>query len=126
VDVASLIPCYVAATRREAFDGMRNAVAFYAGFFPRYNRLLAEAGFADDVRRIKDAFDAGDRAEAARRVPDALIGAISVAGTPAECRAKVDAYRASGIGLPIVSPRASGADGTRMAMDAIRACAPRG
>ena len=53
VDVASLIPCYVAGDQRQAFDGMRPAVAFYAGFFPRYNRLLAEAGFADDVGRIK-------------------------------------------------------------------------
>src|SRR5262245_5644689 len=52
VDVASLIPCYVAPDERQAFDGMRQAVAFYAGFFPRYNRLLAEAGFADDVAGI--------------------------------------------------------------------------
>jgi probable F420-dependent oxidoreductase len=124
VDVASMIPCYVAATEREALDGMRNAVAFYAGFFPRYNRLLAEAGFADEVGAIKQAFDRGDRDEAARRVPDALIAAISAAGTPADCRAKIEAYRASGIGLPIVSPRASGPGGKRMATEAIRACAP--
>lgn len=124
VDVASMIPCYVAASRREAFDGMRNAVAFYAGFFPRYNRLLAEAGFAEPVQAIKEAFDRGDRDEAARRVPDALIAAISAAGTPAECRAKVEAYRRSGIRLPIVSPRASGPGGKQMAMDALRACAP--
>jgi probable F420-dependent oxidoreductase len=124
VDVASLIPCYVARDQREAFDGMRNAVAFYAGFFPRYHRLLAESGFADAVARIKDAFDAGDRAEAARRVPDALLAAITAAGTPEQCREKVDAYRRSGIALPIISPRASGPGGKAMAMDALRACAP--
>jgi alkanesulfonate monooxygenase SsuD/methylene tetrahydromethanopterin reductase-like flavin-dependent oxidoreductase (luciferase family) len=124
VDVASLIPCYVAGSQREALDGMRNAVAFYAGFFPRYNRLLAEAGFADAVRAVKEVFDRGDRAEAARRVPDELIAAISVAGTPAECRAKVAAYRSSGIALPIISPRASGPGGKAMAVEAIRACAP--
>jgi probable F420-dependent oxidoreductase len=123
VDVASLIPCYVARTQREAFDGMRSAVAFYAGFFPRYNRLLAEAGFATEVARIKAAFDAGDRAEAERRVPDALMAAISAAGTPEQCRARVDAYRRSGIGLPIISPRASGPGGKAMAVEAIRACA---
>ncbi len=123
VDVASLIPCYVAGDQREAFDGMRPAVAFYAGFFPRYNRLLAEAGFAAEVARIKEAFDAGDRAEAARRVPDALLAAITAAGTPEQCRAKVEAYRGSGIALPIISPRASGPGGKQMAMDALRACA---
>jgi len=124
VDIASLIPCYVAPDRRRAFDGMRAAVAFYAGFFPRYNRLLAEAGFAGAVSRVKEAFDAGDRAEAARRVPDELMAAISAAGTPAECRAKVEAYRRSGIDLPIISPRASGPDGKATAIEAIRACAP--
>jgi 5,10-methylenetetrahydromethanopterin reductase len=124
VDVASLIPCYVARDQREAFDGMRNAVAFYAGFFPRYNRLLAEAGFAEEVAGIKQAFDAGDRAEAQRRVPDDLLAAISAAGTPEQCRAKVEAYRRSGIGLPIISPRASGPGGKSMALEALRACAP--
>jgi alkanesulfonate monooxygenase SsuD/methylene tetrahydromethanopterin reductase-like flavin-dependent oxidoreductase (luciferase family) len=124
VDVASLIPCFVAPDQRRAFDGMRGAVAFYAGFFPRYNRLLAEAGFAAAVARIKEAFDAGDRPEAERRVPDELVAAISAAGTPEQCRARVEAYRASGIALPIVSPRASGPAGKAMAMDAIRACAP--
>jgi probable F420-dependent oxidoreductase len=126
VDVASLIPCYVARDQRDAFDGMRSAVAFYAGFFPRYNRLLAEAGFADAVARIKEAFDAGDRAEAERRVPDALLAAISAAGTPEQCRAKVEVYRRSGIGLPIISPRASGPGGKAMALEALRACAPAG
>jgi probable F420-dependent oxidoreductase len=124
VDVASLIPCYVAADRRSALDGMRPAVAFYAGFFPRYNRLLAEAGFADEVGRIKAAFDGGDRAAAARLVPDALIAAISAAGTPEQCREKIEDYRGSGIGLPIISPRASGPEGKRMALEALRACAP--
>jgi len=124
VDVASLIPCYVARDQREAFDGMRNAVAFYAGFFPRYNRLLAESGFAEAVARIKEAFDSGDRAEAARRVPDGLLAAITAAGTPEQCREKVETYRKSGIALPIISPRASGPGGTHMAVDALRACAP--
>jgi len=124
VDVASLIPCYVARDQYQAFDGMRNAVAFYAGFFPRYNRLLAESGFAEDVARIKAAFDAGDRAEAARRVPDALLAAITAAGTPEQCRAKVEAYRRSGIALPIISPRASGPTGMAMAREALHACAP--
>jgi 5,10-methylenetetrahydromethanopterin reductase len=124
VEVASLIPCYVAPDEGAAFDGMRNAVAFYAGFFPRYNRLLAEAGFAEAVARVKEAFDAGDRAEAARRVPDELIAAISAAGRPEQCRARIEAYRESGIGLPIISPRAGGPGGKAMAVEAIRACAP--
>ena len=123
VDVASLIPCVIAEDQRRAFEAMRGPLAFYAGFFPRYNRLLAEAGFAEAVAAIKQAFDAGDRAEAERRVPDELIAAVSAAGTPEQCRAKIETYRKSGIALPIISPRAAGPDARAMAMAAIRACA---
>src|SRR5262245_27030393 len=61
VDVASLIPCAVAKTAAAARDALRPGVGLYAGFFPRYNRLLAEAGFSDAVRDIKEAFDRGGR-----------------------------------------------------------------
>ena len=124
VDVASLIPCYVARDQQAAFDGMRNAVAFYAGFFPRYNRLLAEAGFGDAVRAIKEAFDRGGREAAATKVPDELIDAVALAGTPQTCRERLEGYRRAGLSLPVVSPRVSGPEGLRMAMAAIRACAP--
>jgi 5,10-methylenetetrahydromethanopterin reductase len=124
VDVASLIPCAVADTAAAARDALRPAVGLYAGFFPRYNRLLAEAGFADAVRAIKDAFDRGGREAAAKVVPDELIDAVALAGTPEACRERLAAYRRAGLALPIVSPRAAGPDARRMAMAAIRACAP--
>jgi alkanesulfonate monooxygenase SsuD/methylene tetrahydromethanopterin reductase-like flavin-dependent oxidoreductase (luciferase family) len=124
VDIASLVPCVVAKSRREAFEHMRPAVAFYAGFFPRYNRLLAESGFAADVAAIKAAWDRGDRDGAARRVPDALIDAVSIAGTVDECRERLARYREAGLHLPVISPRATGGDALRGALDAIRGCAP--
>ncbi len=124
LDVASILPCHVGANRQEARDAMRSSVGFYAGFFPRYNRLLAEAGFADAVRTIKEAFDRGGREAAAKVVPDALVDAVAVAGTPQECRARVDEYRRAGLALPIVSPRVSGPDAKQTALATIRACAP--
>jgi alkanesulfonate monooxygenase SsuD/methylene tetrahydromethanopterin reductase-like flavin-dependent oxidoreductase (luciferase family) len=45
-------------------------------------------------------------------------------GTPAECRARLEEYRAAGLGLPIISPRARGAGARAAFVDAIRACAP--
>jgi probable F420-dependent oxidoreductase len=124
VDVASLIPCAVADTAAAARDALRPAVGLYAGFFPRYHRLLAEAGFADAVRAIKEAFDRGGREAAATKVPDELIDAVALAGTPQTCRERLEGYRRAGLSLPIVSPRVSGPEGLRMAMAAIRACAP--
>ena len=42
---SALLPCSVAANRQEAFDALRPVVAFYAGFFPRYHRLIAAQAF---------------------------------------------------------------------------------
>ena len=124
VDVASLIPCAVADSVAAARDALRPAVGLYAGFFPRYNRLLAEAGFGDALRAIKTAFDHGGREAAAKVVPDELIDAVALAGTPDTCRERLADYRRAGLALPIISPRVAGVDGKRMAMAAIRAFAP--
>lgn len=124
VEIASLLPCHVADSRAEALDRLRPAVALYAGFFPRYNRLLAERGFPEAAAAIKAAWDRGDRDGAARAVPDALVAAVGVAGTPDECRERVEAYRRAGLALPIISPRVSGPGGKHAALAAIRACAP--
>jgi probable F420-dependent oxidoreductase len=124
LDIASLLPCYITNDRRQAFEAMRPAVAFYAGFFPRYNRLMAESGFPEAARAIKAAWERGGPDAATPEVPDALIDAISVTGTPAECRARVEAYRRSGISLPIISPRPSGSNPQQVVIEALKACAP--
>ena len=123
--VASLIPCAVAKTRREALDALRPAVAFYAGFFPRYNRLLAESGFPDEARTIKAAWDAGEREHLlVRRVPDAMVDAVAIAGTAEECRERLQRYHDAGLDLPIISPRPTGPDARESAMTTLRALAP--
>lgn len=124
VDITSLLPCYVTNDRRQAFDAMRPAVAFYGGFFPRYNRLMAESGFPEAARAIKTAWDQDGHEAATKVVPDELIEAISVAGTPGECRERIEAYRRSGIALPIISPRPTGTDPKQAAIEALKACAP--
>jgi probable F420-dependent oxidoreductase len=124
VDVASLIPCAVADTAAAARDALRPSVGLYAGFFPRYNRLLAETGFGEAVRAIKAAYDRGGREAAAKVVPDELIDAVALAGTPDTCAARLEAYRRAGLALPIVSPRVTGAHAAATAMAVIRACAP--
>ena len=53
-----------------------------------------------------------------------MIEASSVVGTPEQCRAKIEAYRQSGLDLPIVSPFARGPDAKARVEAALRACAP--
>ncbi len=124
VVVTSLLPTAVADSRREALDRMRPGLALYAGFFPRYNRLIAEHGFAEEAAAVAAAWAKGDRAGAERAVTDAMIDATSIAGTPEQCREQLEAYRQSGIDLPIISPFARGADAKATFEAAIRACAP--
>jgi alkanesulfonate monooxygenase SsuD/methylene tetrahydromethanopterin reductase-like flavin-dependent oxidoreductase (luciferase family) len=124
IEITSLLPTAVGETREEALAMLRPGLAFYAGFFPRYNRMMAAHGFAEEAAAIAEAWARGDREAAERAVSDALIDATSVAGTPAQCRDKIEAYRASGIDLPILSPFARGPGAKARFEAAIRACAP--
>ena len=122
--VTSLLPTVVGASRKEALDALRPGLAFYAGFFPRYNRMMAEHGFRDEAVAVAAAWSRGDREAAERSVSDSLIDATSVAGTPEQCRERIEAYRKSGIDVPILSPFARG-PGSKARFEAvIRACAP--
>lgn len=124
VDVTSLLPMAVAETLDAARDIMRPGVAFYAGFFPRYNRLIAEYGFPGEAAAIAKAWSQGDRTGAARLVSDALVDATGIVGTPDDCRARIAEYRESGLDLPIISPFARGPGAKQVFEAAIRACAP--
>ena len=66
----------------------------------------------------------GDRDAAEQAVSDAMIDATTVSGTPEQCRTRIEAYRQSGIDLPIISPFARGRDAKARFEAAIRACAP--
>jgi alkanesulfonate monooxygenase SsuD/methylene tetrahydromethanopterin reductase-like flavin-dependent oxidoreductase (luciferase family) len=73
---------------------------------------------------VAEAWSRNDRAAATRAVTDAMIEATSVVGTADQCREKIEAYRESGIDLPIVSPFARGAESKAVFEAVIRACAP--
>ena len=108
----------------EARRRLKPGVALYAGYFPRYNRLLAESGFAEAAAAIQAAWAAGDRAAAVRLVPDALVDAVALVGPPERCRERLSEYRKAGVGLPIVTPRVRDGGGIAAVKDVLRACAP--
>ena len=124
MEVTSLLPTAVGETREAALALLRPGVALYAGFFPRYNQLMASHGFASEAAEIAAAWKRGDRQAAEAAVTDVMIEATSVVGTAEQCRAKIDAYRRSGIDTPILSPFARGPDAKNRFDAVIRACAP--
>jgi probable F420-dependent oxidoreductase len=126
IEVCSLLPASVGETREAALAALRPGIAFYCGFFPRYNRMMAEHGFATEAAAIAAAWAPGDQEAGERAVSDAMIDATSVSGTPERCRTRIEAYRQSGVDLPIISPFARGPDARSRFEAAIRACAPDG
>ena len=125
VDISTLVPCAVSEDKDEARDSMRPAIAAYGAFFPRYRRLMAEAGFSEEVEAACQTWKQGDRERALRLIPTGLIDKVTMVGNPDECQQRLVDLRRAGITLPIISARGSGKDAKMQAMDVIRACAPR-
>jgi alkanesulfonate monooxygenase SsuD/methylene tetrahydromethanopterin reductase-like flavin-dependent oxidoreductase (luciferase family) len=126
IELTTLLGCAVGSDVAEARQRLKPGVALYAGFFPRYNRLLAESGFAEAAAAIRDAWQRGDRARAVQLVPDALVDAVALVGPPARCQERIAQYRDAGITVPIVTPRVRDGGGSAAVEEAIRACAPTG
>ena len=125
VEIADLITTVVSDDGRPDLEGIRKATAFYAGFFPRYNRALAQNGFPDEAAAIRAAYKEGKRGPALESlVPDSMLRSIAITGAPEECRDRIQTYRDAGVTLPIIAPRASGVGAAEKAKEVIRALAP--
>ena len=104
--------------------GMRRTAAAYAGRFPRYRRLMAEAGYSDEVQLVREAWRQGNIAEAERLVPEGLIRNMSLPADAGARRERLAEFRDAGITLPIIAPRLGGNDAFATAQLIIRANAP--
>ena len=125
VEVSTLIRCGVGEDLEKAADGMRPGLAMYAARFPRYRRMMMEAGFADEVQASRRAWEEGDRAGAEKLLPVELLDTIGMVGTAEHCQSRLQQYRDAGITLPIISPSVSGTDDPKgQVMEILRACAP--
>lgn len=125
VELATLLGCAVGPLD-VARARLKPGLAAYAGSFPRYNRLLAESGFAEAASAIREAWQRGDRDRAIALVPDALVDEVGLVGSAAQCRERIARYRDAGVALPIVTPRVAAGAGVSAVHEAIRACAPAG
>ena len=69
-----------------------------------YNRSLAQQGFAEQARAIREAWTAGERDKAAAQVTDEMLNELNVFGDSDECRKKIDQFRDAGVRTPVVLP----------------------
>jgi F420-dependent oxidoreductase-like protein len=94
---------------QSARDAMRPMLSLYVGGMGSreqnfYNRLVCSYGFEDAAREVQDLYLEGKKSAAAMALPDALIDAVSIAGSRDKARERIRAYRDAGVETLIVSP----------------------
>ena len=60
IEMTSLLPTSVGDTREAALAALRPGIAFYMGFFPRNNRMMAAHGFPAEAATVAEAWARGD------------------------------------------------------------------
>src|SRR5881397_479745 len=128
-DPGSLAVChfttsYLSEDRAAALHEAKRMLARYANL-PFYGRMLAASGFRAEVEAVRAAWRTRDVARAEAAVSDALADAVTLAGDPAHCRARLAAYREAGASLPIVFPNPVGESRAAAVERTLAAFAPR-
>jgi 5,10-methylenetetrahydromethanopterin reductase len=103
LDLGSVIVGSIGEDPKTAREGAREMAAMYLANKVQNIRgsadtLLECAGLTfDEIRPIAEAMEEGGRKAAARAVSDAVLEKVCpIAGTPAQCIARLEEYRASG------------------------------
>lgn len=98
--VARIFVCPTADAERARAIGRRMITAYLN--VPVYAAFHEWLGRADVLRKMWDAWQAGDRQAALEAVPDSLVDELLVHGRPEECRDKIEAYRQAGVTTPVL------------------------
>jgi alkanesulfonate monooxygenase SsuD/methylene tetrahydromethanopterin reductase-like flavin-dependent oxidoreductase (luciferase family) len=103
IDVA-LITAAIPTGRRGATKIAKEIISFYiGGMGDFYRELLSECGFKAECDRITELYgNHATRAQAKDAVPDGMVEAMTVLGTPLECRARLASLGALGVTTPLL------------------------
>ncbi|WP_307832567.1 LLM class F420-dependent oxidoreductase [Planomonospora sp. ID91781] len=101
VAVSPMVMAMVDEDADYARDVVRPMLALYLGGMGSkevnfYNRLAHRLGFAAAAARVQDAYLDGGMGEAMEELPDDLVDALALCGTPGRVRERLEAYREAG------------------------------
>jgi 5,10-methylenetetrahydromethanopterin reductase len=95
----------LACPHEDSKTGKDNARRFIAVYLSVMPNIARETGLPDELlEQVSQTFFSEGLEAAARHIPDEVVDAIAAAGTPEECNARLDEYRAAGIDLPVLAP----------------------
>ncbi|MFM7044772.1 MAG: LLM class flavin-dependent oxidoreductase, partial [Ilumatobacteraceae bacterium] len=94
------IVCRIFCCPSENADEVRKNARFVIAAYlnvPVYAEFHRWLGRGEQLQPMWDAWQAGDRKAALAAIPDEVVDALVVHGSPAQCRATIDRYFANGV-----------------------------
>jgi alkanesulfonate monooxygenase SsuD/methylene tetrahydromethanopterin reductase-like flavin-dependent oxidoreductase (luciferase family) len=93
IAISPQVSIYVTDAVAEARDRERPHIAFYiGGMGVFYHQYMHRVGFGAEADRVRGAFQSRDRNGAAKLVTDEMVDAMTIIGTPRQCRDQMQAY----------------------------------
>ncbi|PYM18945.1 MAG: hypothetical protein DMD81_04655 [Candidatus Rokuibacteriota bacterium] len=98
IRISPQVSIYVTDNKAAARDREREHIAFYVGGMGVfYHQYMHRIGFGADADRVRAAYQARDRGGAAKLVTDEMVDAMTIIGTPDECRSQMEAFFKAGV-----------------------------
>src|SRR6266704_3622649 len=98
IAISPQVSIYVTDDVKAARDRERPHIAFYiGGMGVFYHQYMHRIGFGDDADRVRGAFQSRDRDGAAKLVTDEMVDAMTIIGTPAQCRDQIQKFFDAGV-----------------------------
>ncbi|MXZ13441.1 MAG: LLM class flavin-dependent oxidoreductase [Candidatus Dadabacteria bacterium] len=97
ISITNGIPSFVSDDGDSAVAAAKRGLGPYARF-PFYQRLIRNIGFGDIIDQVQDG------ANPAEVFTDELIDSVALAGTPDNCKKKLEEHFAAGVDLAILVP----------------------
>ena len=110
VSITNGIPSFVSDDEAAAVAAAKRGLGPYARF-PFYQRLIRNIGFGDIIDQVQDG------ANPAEAFTDELIDSVALAGTPDNCKKKLEEHFAAGVDLAILVPGPVGKQGNIEVME---------
>lgn len=97
ISITNGIPSFVSDDEAAAVAAAKRGLGPYARF-PFYQRLIRNIGFGDIIDQVQDG------ANPAEVFTDELIDSVALAGTPNNCKKRLEEHFAAGVDLAILVP----------------------
>jgi len=102
IDVACQLITCVSTDEEEAINRAKKTIAFYVSVGKIYREFLAKNGFSKETKAILDEYVKTGFQNNYLSVPDSMVHALTICGTPENVTKKLKSFVNAGVDLPII------------------------